>query len=589
MLRREFLTTSAAAAGAALVSSSLSRAAEHAGHAAGQTDGRIYESPAEAIASPREELAYVVGVYAGTEVKKPDYLATIDLDPASKTYSQVVHRLPMPNVGDELHHFGWNACGSCHGERERRYLIVPGLASAAAFTSSTRPMPAQPKLHKVIEPDEVIGKTKLTAPHTVHCLADGRIMISMLGDEKRRRARRVPAARREVRDRRPLGSEPRSGMNYNYDFWYQPRHNVMVSSEWAAPNTVAARLQARRRQGRQVRPAPALLGLGERGRSRRAIDLGEKGLIPLEVRFHHNPDSTHGFVGAALSSVMWHWHKDGDEVEGRARSSRSSRAKSKGWPFPVPGLITDLVLSMDDRWLYFSNWLHGDVRQYDVSDPAKPKLDRPGLARRRDRQGAASSRGKKLAGGPQMLQLSLDGKRLYVTNSLFSSWDNQFYPQIAKQGSYHAADRLRHREGRPEAQRQVLRRFRQGAGRPGAGPRDAFPARRLHVGYLGVERNSAYQRLDSPPARARQSAAWLQHYPGQMRRRPTANGSSSAAGKNTKAKVAGEPAADRRHRCVLHRAAHSLLLLLRSGRRRQRSFTSRRRRSPSPGRWSRWP
>ena len=35
-----------------------------------------------------------------------------------------------------------------------------------------------------------------------------------------------------------------------------------------------------------------------------------------------------------------------------------------------------------------------------------------------------------------MLQLSLDGKRLYVTNSLYSSWDNQFYPDMAKQGSY---------------------------------------------------------------------------------------------------------------------------------------------------------
>ena len=34
-----------------------------------------------------------------------------------------------------------------------------------------------------------------------------------------------------------------------------------------------------------------------------------------------------------------------------------------------------------------------------------------------------------------MLQLSLDGKRLYVTNSLFSSWDNQFYPKMAKEGS----------------------------------------------------------------------------------------------------------------------------------------------------------
>ena len=28
-------------------------------------------------------------------------------------------------------------------------------------------------------------------------------------------------------------------MNFNYDFWYQPRHNVMVSSEWGAPETVS--------------------------------------------------------------------------------------------------------------------------------------------------------------------------------------------------------------------------------------------------------------------------------------------------------------------------------------------------------------
>ena len=41
-----------------------------------------------------------------------------------------------------------------------------------------------------------------------------------------------------------------------------------------------------------------------------------------------------------------------------------------------------------------------------------------------------------LEGGPQMLQLSLDGKRLYVTNSLFSKWDDQFYPAIGEKGSY---------------------------------------------------------------------------------------------------------------------------------------------------------
>jgi selenium-binding protein 1 len=37
-----------------------------------------------------------------------------------------------------------------------------------------------------------------------------------------------------------------------------------------------------------------------------------------------------------------------------------------------------------------------------------------------------------LAGGPQMLQLSLDGRRLYVTTSLYSVWDRQFYPGIEK-------------------------------------------------------------------------------------------------------------------------------------------------------------
>jgi hypothetical protein len=34
------------------------------------------------------------------------------------------------------------------------------------------------------------------------------------------------------------------------------------------------------------------------------------------------------------------------------------------------------------------------------------------------------------------LQLSLDGKRLYVTNSLFSAWDKQFYPDLVSKGSH---------------------------------------------------------------------------------------------------------------------------------------------------------
>lgn len=37
-------------------------------------------------------------------------------------------------------------------------------------------------------------------------------------------------------------------------------------------------------------------------------------------------------------------------------------------------MITDILISLDDRYLYFSNWLHGDVRQYDITDTSRPRL-----------------------------------------------------------------------------------------------------------------------------------------------------------------------------------------------------------------------
>jgi selenium-binding protein 1 len=422
MNRRQFLMSTAAAAGPLAVADWQLRADD-------KDEGRTFATPDEASKSPPEKLAYVIGVYAGTGIKKPDFLATIDLDPASKTYSQVIHRLRMPNVGDELHHFGWNACASCHGKRARRYLIIPGLVSGRIHIIDTA-TPEKPKLHKVIEPEEIVRKAKLTAPHTVHCLADGQIMISMLGDDKLN----GPGGFLLLDDKFDVAGRweaDTKGMNYNYDFWYQPRHNVMVSSEWGAPST--------------TRPGfkPDDVKAGKYGhhlhfwdfatrKITKSIDLGEKGLIPLEVRFHHDPKSTHGYVGAALSSVMWHFFKDADEW--KAEKVIEVPSIDKGYPSPVPGLISDLVVSLDDRWLYFSNWLQGDVRQYDISDPAKPKLTGQvwvgGVIGKAPKFGEIPARG-----GPQMLQLSLDGKRLYVTDSLVSSWDNQFYPSIAKNGS----------------------------------------------------------------------------------------------------------------------------------------------------------
>jgi len=79
-----------------------------------------------------EKVLYTMTLYVGTDVEEPGYLATVEVGPESSTYSQVVHRTTMPNLGDELHLFGWNACSSCHGDesKSRRFLIVPGQRSS---------------------------------------------------------------------------------------------------------------------------------------------------------------------------------------------------------------------------------------------------------------------------------------------------------------------------------------------------------------------------------------------------------------------------------------------------------------------------
>ena len=194
--------------------------------------GPGYASPQDAMQAEREKLLYTIALYTGTEIEEPDYLATVDVDPHSPTYSQVIHRLPMPYIGDELHHFGWNACSSCYGNesKSRRFLIIPAIQSSRVYIIDTQEERA-PNIYKVIEPEEIIAKTNLSAPHTVHCLADGQVMISMLGDGEGE----GPGGFLLLDENFDvLGHWERKAeaMRFNYDFWYQPRHNVMVSSEW---------------------------------------------------------------------------------------------------------------------------------------------------------------------------------------------------------------------------------------------------------------------------------------------------------------------------------------------------------------------
>ena len=99
----------------------------------------------------------------------------------------------------------------------------------------------------------------------------------------------------------------------------------------------------------------------------------------------------------------------------------------------APPLVTDINLSLDDRFLYVSCFGTGELKQFDVSDPFSPvetgSVKLGGLVRR---QSHPSRPGQALNGAPQMVEISRDGKRAYVTNSLYRTWDEQFYPDGLK-------------------------------------------------------------------------------------------------------------------------------------------------------------
>jgi selenium-binding protein 1 len=212
----------------------------------------------------------------------------------------------------------------------------------------------------------------------------------------------------------------------NYDFWYQPRKNTLVSSEFGAPSAYEQGLDLADVKAGRYGQRLNFWNLARR-ELEQTIDLGGSGLAPLEIRWKHDPEADEGFVAAALSSTLWHFHRENGSYAAEPGVAVKP-VDLAGWPIQVPGLITDLVLSLDDQTLYFSNWLHGDLRRYDVSDPMNPGLTgRLWLGGLLGQEGDA---GRPLTGGPQMLQLSYDGRRLYVTNSLLSSWDNQFYPDL---------------------------------------------------------------------------------------------------------------------------------------------------------------
>ena len=407
-------------------------------------DPTFYPSPKMAMQAPSESLAFVTMLNAEDD-GRPDALAVIDVDPGSPHYAQVVGQVEMPEAGDELHHFGWNACSAClcpyapHPHTERRYLIVPGINSSRIHIIDTKPNPRQPQIVKVIEPETLAERTGYSSPHTIHCGPDG-IYISALGSATGDGPGGIfmmDPDSFEILGRWELDRGPQ---HLAYDFWWHLGFDTMITSEWGTPNMVS--------EG--VNPEILLAGgYGHqlhvwdlrRRRHLQALDLGAEQQMALELRPAHDPTQAYGFLGVVisienLSASVWLWHRDNGqwgiqkviEIPAEPAAADDLPPLLKGFG-AVPPLVTDINLSLDDRFLYVSCWGTGEFQQYDVSDPFHPQLTGSVHLGGIVRQAAHPAKpGHALNGGPQMVEVSRDGRRVYFTNSLYSPWDKQFYP-----------------------------------------------------------------------------------------------------------------------------------------------------------------
>ncbi|MFI6448195.1 selenium-binding protein SBP56-related protein [Kitasatospora sp. NPDC050543] len=416
---------------------------EHGPQERRHTDPTLYRSPAEAVAAPPEKLAYVAGF--DRSASRPDALITVDTDPGSPTYGQVLNLAELPGPGDELHHFGWNACSSalahtCHDRPERRYLLLPGLRSSRLHVMDTRPDPVRPRLVKVVSAEELAERAGYSRPHTLHCGPGGVFLSCLGGADGADGPGGVALLDHTTFEVQRAWESERGPQRFAYDVWWHLGTNTAVTSEWGTPSMVEDGVVPELLLGRKYGHALHFWEL-DSGRHLQRVEFGDEHQMVLEVRPAHDPEQEWGFVGVVvsvedLSASVWIWYRDGAAFAVRkvidipARPAKSEDLPPALQPFgAVPPLVTDINLSVDDRWLYVSAWGTGELLQYDVRDPFHPRLTATvrlgGIAAGAPHPTAPDV---PLTGGPQMVELSRDGRRVYLTNSLYGSWDDQFYP-----------------------------------------------------------------------------------------------------------------------------------------------------------------
>jgi methanethiol oxidase len=325
-----------------------------------------------------ESLLYVWTSDADT--KQPDFLTVVDADPKSPGYGKIITTVPAGStVDNEAHHFGYTV----NADR----IFAGGLVSNRLFIYDVKTDPRHPTVIKTI-PD-LGALSGYSGPHTYYAVPGG-VMIAMLGskdgtgpgalvrlDEQGNFVSALPAPNRP--------DDP----GYMYDVGVKPELNRMVTSSWTHPHHFRGNPIAPENVGDAVVVWDWKAG--------KVLQVEHLDKMPLEVRWQHGPAARGGFINCAGASTIWYW----EDKDGKLAFSRVIQLPASSTP-------ADVRISYDNRMLYVSLFTGNAVQQYDVSDPLHPKFVSEVKLQE-----------------PNMMKLTPDSKRLYVSNSLLSNLDGK--------------------------------------------------------------------------------------------------------------------------------------------------------------------
>ena len=162
----------------------------------------------------------------------PDFVAVIGADPDRADFGKIVNRIDMPNVGDELHHFGYSA--------DQRRLIVPGLFSNRIHVFKIKAKGKRMALKAV--DDQLVTESGYITPHGSMTMPDGRTIVPMIGAAS---DTTLPGGLVEIDDRTgafdgyfgpgPVRAPGDLGPRYMYDFAAVHEANRAISTTFGPP------------------------------------------------------------------------------------------------------------------------------------------------------------------------------------------------------------------------------------------------------------------------------------------------------------------------------------------------------------------